>query len=366
MRSSSFSLVSILAAALLAGCPADDTSSAAPDDVSSSAGSTGAVSPTSAAESTGVEASSGSTDSGADASTSGTAETGSEPAAAQCPDYAALPLEELLVATPGDALVGDSLRPVIDVEFGDVGGALSIIAVLGEDTFIVVPLDASGESPSVAGLFIDGEASYEGRATVEYQEATDAVVLEPTLLSGPDGTIELSTCFHIGSGSSQIEFSGSEATIGGVLGSLTFLQVQRLQAEHPEIDRLILQDVPGSINDEVNVETGRLVRNGGWSTHIPADSEVASGGVDLFCAGVERTLEDGGQLGVHSWANGEQEGADLPVDSPEHTFFIEYLDEMLGSPRGETFYFFTLQAAPAGDIHWMTADEIEQYELLTR
>ncbi len=177
MRISSFSFVAILATALLAGCPADDTSSAAPDDVSSTTGSTGAVSPTSAAESAGAAASSGVTEPSADTSTSGAAETDSDPGAARCPDYAALPLEELLVATPGDAVVADSIRPVVDVEFGDVGGTLSIIAVLGEDTFIVLPLDASSERPAGTALFIDGEASYQGRAVVEYQEATDTVVL---------------------------------------------------------------------------------------------------------------------------------------------------------------------------------------------
>lgn len=366
MRFSSFPFVSCLTAALLLGCPSGDDGPAAADGSSSSTGSTSAA-PTTGPGSSGTSADASTATSNADGSTSSTDETGSVPDAAECPDYATLPLEALLEATPGNAVMDGEMQPVLDVEFGDVDDTLSIIAVLGEDTFVVLPLDEAGEGPAGTVLLIDGDEVYKGRAAVEYQEATDAVLLQATTLTlaGADTTLELSACFHIGSGSSKIEFEGTEATISGALGSLTFTQIQRLQAEHPEIDRLVLQDVPGSINDEVNVETGRLVRNGGWSTHVPADGEIASGGVDLFCAGVERTLEDGARVGVHSWSNGEEEGGDLPMDSPEHTFFIEYLDEMLGSPRGETFYFFTLQAAPAADIHWMTPQEIEQYELLT-
>ena len=30
----------------------------------------------------------------------------------------------------------------------------------------------------------------------------------------------------------------------------------------------------------------------------------------------------------------------------------------------EAFYYFTINAAPAADVHWMTDGEIEQYQLL--
>jgi len=364
MRFSSLPFASCLSVAFLLGCPTTGGNSAGTDDPTSSTGSTGVPTSTTHAESGETGDSSGSD---VDASTSETGETGVAPPIAECPDYAALPLDELLLATPGDALIAAALRPVVDVEFGEVDGTLSIIAVLSESSFIVLPFDAAGDGPSGAVVFIDGDDVYNGQAAVEYQEATDAVLLPDTTLTlaGAETTLELSACFYPGSGSSRIQLDGPQAALSGALGSLTFTQIQRLQEEHPEIDRLVLQDVPGSINDEVNVETGRLVRNGGWATHVPPDGVIASGGVDLFCAGVTRTLDEGAQVGVHSWSNGEEEGGELPMDSPEHIFFIDYLNEMLGSPRGETFYFFTLQAAPAARIHWMTTEEIEQYELLT-
>jgi hypothetical protein len=351
MRISSCSLLLLTSAALL-GCPSDSATTPP-------GGSSGAAD--------------GSSDSSADSSGAGDSTSGGESSSggsasveAECPDYAALSLDALLVAGPGEVIVDGQARPVVDVEFGEVDGGFSIIAVLDDDTFVGIPIDPDEEEPLGTVWMIDGNTTYTGEADATYDESTDAIGVGAATVSAGDDSVELSTCFYLGAGSSRFEVDGSEVRLSGALGSLTFTQIERLQAEHPEVQTLVLTDVPGSINDEVNVETGRLVRNGGWSTHLPADGEIASGAVDLFCAGVERTMESGGRIGVHSWANGTVEGADLPEDSPEHDFFIEYLQEMLGTPLGRDFYFFTLQAAPAADIHWMTAEEIEQYGLLTR
>ena len=352
MRISSFSLLLLTSAALL-GCPSDGAST--PPGGGGSSGTDGS-------------SSSGAGSSGVGESTSGgeTSSGGEQAVQAQCPDYGALSLDALLVAGPGEVVVDGQPRPVLDVEFGDVDGTFSIIAVLDEDTFVGIPIDPEQEEPLGTVWMLDGNTTYIGDADATYDDATDAIGVETVTVSAGDESVELSTCFFLGAGSSRFEVDGSEARISGALGSLTFTQIERLQAERPEVQTLVLTDVPGSINDEVNVQTGRLVRNGGWSTHLVADGEIASGAVDLFCAGVERSMDEGGRIGVHSWANGVVEGADLPEDSPEHDFFIEYLQEMLGTPLGRDFYFFTLQAAPAADIHWMTAEEIEQYGLLTR
>lgn len=358
---------SLLTSAALFGCPSGETSTPIDTD-----GSSGGDASSSGGEGSGGEESGGGStseggSSGGEASTSGGDSTGEPPSgAAACPDYDAMPLEALLVAGPGEAVVDGTAQRVIDVEFGDVDGTFSMIAVLDEDTFVGIPFDLQTEEPAGTVWLLEGETLFSGDADVSYDESADAVMFAPTVVTDAGGTERaLSSCFLPGAGSSQISVDGTTASLQGALGSLTFTQIERLQEANPEIERLVLTQVPGSINDEVNVETGRLVRNGGWSTHLPADGEIASGGVDLFCAGAERTMEAGGRIGVHSWSNGEVEGADLPMDSPEHGFFIDYLEEMLGAPLGRDFYFFTLQAAPAADIHWMTPEEIEQYGLLT-
>jgi hypothetical protein len=42
--------------------------------------------------------------------------------------------------------------------------------------------------------------------------------------------------------------------------------------------------------------------------------------------------------------------------------YLNYYDEM-GIPQ--SFYWYTLEAASAEDIHWMTESELEQYNMLT-
>lgn len=359
MRISSFSLLLLTSAASF-GCPSDGATTTPEGSTGQAGSSTGG---SGEAGSSGI----GEPSSGGDSSSGGGSSSGGVPTAqAQCPNYGELSLEQLLVAGPGEVVIDGEPRPVVDVEFGDVGGTFSIIAVLDEDTFVGIPIDPEQEEPLGTVWMLDGNTTYTGDADATYDDATDAIGVQTVTVSAGDEAVELSTCFFLGAGSSRFEVDGSEARLSGALGSLTFAQIERLQAERPEVQTLVLTEVPGSINDEVNVETGRLVRNGGWSTHLVADGEIASGAVDLFCAGVERTMDDGGRIGVHSWSNGVSEGADLPEDSPDHDFFIEYLQEMLGTPLGRDFYFFTLQAAPAADIHWMTAEEIEQYGLLTQ
>ena len=169
----------------------------------------------------------------------------------------------------------------------------------------------------------------------------------------------------INGGTSTIEVEENTARVNGDLGTFTYLQIRELLDTQSNVTRLVLQNIGGSVNDAINMHTGRLVRNAGLNTHVEADGNINSGGVDLFTAGLERTVEEGGILGVHSWCCEEGETADkLPRDHPAHraqlTFFREMLDE-----AGEDFYFFTLNAASFKSIHPMTRAEMIQYDVIT-
>jgi len=93
-----------------------------------------------------------------------------------------------------------------------------------------------------------------------------------------------------------------------------------------------------------------------------ATSQIDSGGVDLFLAGVERTMQDGARIGVHSWSDGTNDATDFPRDSLEHDQNRQYIEDMVGS---DDFYWFTIEAAPASSIYEMTNDEIVRFGLLT-
>ncbi|CAM2007322.1 COG3904 family protein [Acanthopleuribacter pedis] len=152
----------------------------------------------------------------------------------------------------------------------------------------------------------------------------------------------------------------------GVIDSYTPKRLAEVLERNPQITTIVLLDVEGSVDDEANFVAARLVREKGLATHVPANGVIASGGTDFFLAGVKRTIEPGAQIGVHSWAEGfgkaELQGGDLAKDHPDHQIYLEYYRDM-NIP--ESFYWFTLEAAPAEGMHWMSREEMEQYGFLT-
>ncbi len=154
----------------------------------------------------------------------------------------------------------------------------------------------------------------------------------------------------------------------GGLGTRAYNQIFDLITNSPEITTLVEQQISGSIHDEINAQTGRLIRKAGIDIHLESTSHIASGGVDLFISGKRRTMDEGAMVGVHSWTDDyEIEGGDLPVDSPIHyeDQNIPYITEMLGSPAGKDFYFFAINAAPADGMYDMSRAEMESLNMLT-
>lgn len=137
-------------------------------------------------------------------------------------------------------------------------------------------------------------------------------------------------------------------------------------ADHPNTNRMIMKDCPGSTDDEANWEAARKIRMQDITIHLPANAEIASGAVDLYLSGTSRTREEGSKIGVHAWQDGNgTEATEYPVGHEEHQGAINYYVDMGFSQQdAEAFYYFTINAAAAADIHWMTNEEIEYYKLL--
>lgn len=160
----------------------------------------------------------------------------------------------------------------------------------------------------------------------------------------------------------KFEVNGDTIIMTGVINTRTPKDVKDLIKKHPNLNTIIMKDVPGSIDDIANLETGRLIRKYGLNTHVPRNGIIASGGTDLFCAGVNRTIEEGAKIGVHSWSgNGIEDATILSKRNSEHQKYIEYYKEM-GIP--EDFYWFTINAAPASDIYMMNREEMKKYKLI--
>lgn len=167
-------------------------------------------------------------------------------------------------------------------------------------------------------------------------------------------------------GNSKMEVKGNEVYINGDLGTRSYYQLKSILQEHPNLKTVVLGNISGSVNDAVNMHTGRILREAGLNTKVLSDSKIASGAVDLFCAGVERIVEKGAQLGIHSWCCiGDLTAIEIPKEHPAHQHQIEYFTMCMGSRNGPAFYFHTLEAAPFDGVHWMTEQEMKKWKVAT-
>ncbi len=166
--------------------------------------------------------------------------------------------------------------------------------------------------------------------------------------------------------SASFQVQGNTATMTGTIDCATPAVVRQLLAANPQLATIVLANVPGSADDDANLEAARLVRQAGINTHVPAGPGVASGGTDFFLAGVIRTMDAGAVIGVHSWqdenGSGKAQKDSNPnwATAPAHASFLQYYQEMgLADPPG--FYCYTMDAAPPAGIHNMTLQEKNQW-----
>jgi len=154
--------------------------------------------------------------------------------------------------------------------------------------------------------------------------------------------------------------------MNGVIDTKTLVHFNDITAAFPTVKRINMIECPGSDDDETNVQIGAKVYQNGMHTHINNNGYAASGAVDFFLAGTKRTMGSATNLGVHSWADGNgTEGKDLPMNHPDHDLFLDYYQAIgMSSTDASDFYFFTLNAAASSTLHWMTAAEIAQYNML--
>ena len=165
--------------------------------------------------------------------------------------------------------------------------------------------------------------------------------------------------FKVLADSSTIEMEGT-------IGSSSLDDFKRLESSFPNIKQINIKNCDGSSDDEVNLKLSLKVHQKGINIHLMDDAEIASGGVDFFIAGIKRTRGKSTRIGVHSWGGNGVTATDFPVGHANHLSYINYY-KLVGftQKQAEGFYYFTINAAPASRIHWMTEAEITQYNLIT-
>ena len=159
----------------------------------------------------------------------------------------------------------------------------------------------------------------------------------------------------------------STVIMDGVIRTRTFNKFDQMTNAYPGIKQIIMKNVPGSMDDEINLLISRKVHEMGMHTVLDEGASIQSGGTDFFLAGHRRTSRNGSfEIGVHSWSDRRSEATDYPKGHELHGQYIQYfVDIGFDQDWSEAFYYFTIYAAASDEIHIMTKDEITQYGIFT-
>lgn len=146
------------------------------------------------------------------------------------------------------------------------------------------------------------------------------------------------------------------AALVDVTNALTPAQFTAMLRDHPGITTIEMIDCPGTEDDLANLQLGRMIRERGIATDVPAGGSVRSGGVELFLAGARRSADATAEFAVHSWKDDTGlEPKDYAASSPENQRYLSYYRQMGMSPiEAEAFYAMT-NAAPFESARWFGA-----------
>ncbi|WP_062057792.1 hypothetical protein [Aquimarina longa] len=158
--------------------------------------------------------------------------------------------------------------------------------------------------------------------------------------------------------------------MNGVINDSSLKNFNALLISFKNIKQINIRQCDGSNNDDINLKLSSKVNKLGINIHLLDNGLIASGGVDFFIAGKKRTKGKNTKIGVHSWSEEEgkdkKQATDYPKGHVKHLPYIKYYVSVgFTQKQAEDFYYFTINAASASKIHFMTDAEIKKYGLLT-
>lgn len=156
----------------------------------------------------------------------------------------------------------------------------------------------------------------------------------------------------------------STLEMNGVIDSKSLKHFNSIYEANSNIKTINIVNCDGSKDDETNLKLSKRVYDLSINTHLLDNASIASGGVDFFLAGKKRTRGNNTKVGVHAWSGGEETATDFPVGHAEHQKYIDYYKSVgFSDADAKAFYYFTINAAPAEAIHWMTEAELTTYKI---
>lgn len=219
--------------------------------------------------------------------------TGLSPAS--CPDWSVMTLSELLTSGGGFLDTTGGSYPVDFIGLEQIDSEIGLAVLAGQEQHLLfLPFDEN-EEPTGAIRYIKlaTNTSYSGTVTLpDHPQESETIQLPVFELNQENGdeTIEISLCAILGAGTSQITIDGTTATLTGTLGSLTFAQFEKLQTQRPDIQRLVLQDVPGEGKLGLRLLTqGKLMRTPGYNATETSESTTQARTISAGKAAIYRS-----------------------------------------------------------------------------
>lgn len=167
---------------------------------------------------------------------------------------------------------------------------------------------------------------------------------------------------------------GLSANVKGGIKDKSLADFNEMIKNYPNLKTLNMIDVPGSSvsgNKETDkaLDLGREVYKLNINTRLVDNGFVASGGTDLLASGKHVFIGSNPEIGVHAWSgglDGNPNGTawEIKNDSThiEHQKYLRYFEDIgFTKVKAKEFYFFTINAAQASSVHYMTAEEIDKY-----
>ncbi|KAA0452457.1 MAG: alpha/beta hydrolase [Candidatus Thioglobus sp.] len=164
----------------------------------------------------------------------------------------------------------------------------------------------------------------------------------------------------------SFQVEGNTLIMSNLINSKTPNQLKRIFVKNPNINTIIMGEVEGSVDDEANLQAAKFIAKKALTTKLLKNSMVASGGTDFFLAGKKRIIENGAQVGVHSWSDGFNNATYFPKGHEFHQPYIDYYQAIGWSKAdAEKFYYYTINAASSDEIHTMSNKELKEYKIVT-
>lgn len=177
----------------------------------------------------------------------------------------------------------------------------------------------------------------------------------PGCMGGAQGT---------GAGDEPVSFTvqGSTAVMQGKIDRNTPTAMLDVMADNDSIKTISMQHVTGDFDYRANREAARMLYEYHLATHVPANGFISQEGLEFFLGGWKRTADAGAQIAVGSWFDGELYGVDLPR---QHSLHFGYLRWYRDHGIPDDFYWFALKAAPKGQVHILTREEMVRFHIVT-